>query len=181
MSENKSTKQRLARMHESLGIPEDYAETCSLPLCEEPAELVDTEPDFYQRPQRLTPEAFAAWSRMRDAAHREGISLFLISAFRGYQYQHDLIAGKLQEGRGIGEILRVNAAPGHSEHHSGRAVDLGTLGCDALSEKFENTQAYQWLIEKAAGFGFSLSYPRDNPFGIEFEPWHWCYQGEQLP
>lgn len=181
MSENKSTKQTLARMHESLGIPEDYATSCLLPLCEEPPELVDTELDFYRRPQRLTPEALSAWSRMREAAHREGISLFLISAFRGYQYQHDLIAGKLQEGRGIEEILRVNAAPGHSEHHSGRAVDLGTLGCDALSEDFENTQAYQWLNEKAAGFGFRLSYPRGNPFGIDFEPWHWCYQGEQLP
>lgn len=181
MSQTKDTQATLARMHRALGIPRDYADTCLLPLCEEPLELVDTELDFYQRPQRLTPAAFSAWSRMREAAHSEGISLFLISAFRGYQYQHDLIAGKLKQGQDIEEILRVNAAPGHSEHHSGRAVDLGTLGCDALSEEFENTEAYQWLIDQAADYGFRLSYPRGNPFGIDFEPWHWCFEGKQLP
>ena len=143
--------------------------------------MVDTELDFYQRPQRLTPAAFAAWSSMREAATAQRVSLFLISAFRGYQYQHDLIATKLQKGLGIEEILRVNAAPGHSEHHTGRAVDLGTLGCDALCEEFENTKAFQWLETHAAGFGFSLSYPRDNPYGIDYEPWHWCFKGAELP
>ena len=176
MSENRETQSNLARLHKALGIPADYAASCSLPLCAEPPELVDTELDFYQRPQRLTPAAFSAWSAMRDAATEQGVSVFLISAFRGYQYQHDLIAAKLEKGQGIEEILRVNAAPGHSEHHSGRAVDLGTLGCGALTEEFENTNAYQWLVENAGSFGFHLSYPRGNPHGIDFEPWHWCFR-----
>ena len=115
---------------------------------------------------------------MRDAATSQGISLFLISAFRGYQYQHDLIARKLEKGQAIEAILQVNAAPGYSEHHTGRAVDLGTMGCEAFSENFGKTLAYQWLIEHSTSYGFSLSYPRDNPFGIDFEPWHWCYGGE---
>ena len=25
-------------------------------------------------------------------------------------------------------------------------------------------------------FGFHLSYPRDNPHGIAYEPWHWCWR-----
>ena len=25
--------------------------------------------------------------------------------------------------------------------------------------------------------GFVLSYPRDNPHGIVYEPWHWCWRG----
>ena len=178
MSDNKETRSILAQLHQALGIPVDYSASCSLPLCTEPAELVDTELDFYRRPQRLTPAAFSAWSAMRAAATEQDVSLFLISAFRGYQYQHDLIAAKLASGQSIEEILRVNAAPGHSEHHSGRAVDLGTLGCDALSEKFENTIAYQWLTVNANAFGFHLSYPRANPHGIDFEPWHWCYRAE---
>ena len=168
----------LKQLHEALGIPVDYALSCKLPLCPEPAALVDTELDFYQRQQRLTPAAFSAWSAMREAATASGISLFLISAFRGYQYQHDLIAGKLAKGQAIEDILRVNAAPGYSEHHSGRAVDLGTMGCDALSENFGKTPAYQWLVENAGSYGFSLSYPRGNPYGIDFEPWHWCYSDE---
>ncbi len=171
---------RLEVLHRALGIPSNYADSCKLPLCLEPGTLVDTEPDFYQRPQQLTPQAFAAWFGMRHAATQQGISLFLISAFRGVQYQHDLIARKLRNGRSIEQILRVNAAPGYSEHHTGRAVDVGTLGCDALSVEFEKTDTYQWLEANSETYGFSLSYPRGNPYGIDFEPWHWCYKGQQL-
>jgi D-alanyl-D-alanine carboxypeptidase len=166
----------LQGLHQALGIPPDYAERCKLPLYLEPDVLVDTELDFYQRPQQLTPPAFAAWTGMREAAAQQGIALFLISAFRGVQYQHDLIARKLQGGQSIEQVLRLNTAPGYSEHHSGRAVDLGTLDCDALTVDFEKTKAYQWLGENAGVYGFALSYPRGNPYGIDFEPWHWCFQ-----
>lgn len=176
MSESHEKQLSLKLLQQALGIPSDYAKTCRLPVCVEPPILVDTELDFYQRQQKLTPAAFAAWSVMRDSATRQGLSLFLISAFRGYQYQHDLIAAKMEKGQSLEAILQVNAAPGYSEHHSGRAVDLGTLGCDALSEEFENTEVYQWLVDNAASFGFHLSYPRGNAFGIDFEPWHWCYR-----
>ena len=98
MTTTDDAKTILARLHQALGIPSDYAESCKLPLCIEPATLVNTELDFYQREQRLTPAAFLAWSRMREAALGQEISLFLISAFRGYQYQHDLIAKKLATG-----------------------------------------------------------------------------------
>lgn len=178
MSKNVESQLSLKQLQQGLGIPANYAQSCALPLCHEPSELVDTELDFYQRQQKLTPAAFSAWSKMREEATSQGVSLFIISAFRGYQYQHDLIAAKLEKGQTIEAILRVNAAPGYSEHHSGRAVDLGTMGCDALSENFEKTIAYQWLVEYSKSYGFSLSYPRDNPFGIDFEPWHWCYTQE---
>lgn len=178
MSSNDDILPSLKRLHQTLGIPADYAETCRLPLCTEPTSLVDTELDFYERPQRLTPAAFSAWTSMRKQATEQNISLFLISAFRGYQYQHDLIAGKLEKGQQIESVLRVNAAPGYSEHHSGRAVDVGTMGCSALSEEFEKTSAYQWLEINANKYGFHLSYPRNNPYGIDFEPWHWCYLDE---
>ena len=167
---------QLRRLHEALGIPEQYVGQCKLPLCREPAELVDTELDFYQRPQKLTEDAFAAWTAMKTAAAEQGVSLFLISAFRGLQYQHDLIARKLQEGRTLEQILTVNAAPGFSEHHSGRAIDVGTLNCDAVVLEFENTDAFQWLKENAGSFDFYMSYPRNNPYGIDYEPWHWCFQ-----
>ena len=164
-------------IHADLGIPKDYLQECDLPLCPEPVALVDTELDFYQRPQRLTAEAFAAWQDMRTAAAKDGVTLFLISAFRDIEYQANLIANKLDKGQAIDEILQVNAAPGFSEHHTGRAVDIGTPGCDALVTEFENTHAFQWLKENAGVFGFVLSYPPDNSLGIIYEPWHWCFQG----
>lgn len=169
---------RVLELHEALGISENYARACKLPPCREPVKLVDTELDFYQRPQKLTAAAFEAWTAMKTAATEQGFSLFLISAFRGLQYQHDLISRKLREGRTLEQVLAVNAAPGFSEHHTGRAIDLGTLGCDAVTLEFENTNAFQWLKENAAGFDFYMSYPHDNDYGIDYEPWHWCFQSQ---
>jgi len=73
------------------------------------------------------------------------------------------------------EILRVSAAPGYSEHHSGRALDLTTPGFAPVEEEFERSDAFAWLRRRAADFRFRLSYPRDNVHGIAYEPWHWCF------
>lgn len=173
--------QRIQAAHAALGIAPDYLARCSQPLCKEPDELVDTELDYYGRPQRLTPATFQAWTSMRQAAIAAGVDLFLISAFRSLQYQTDLIARKLEKGLVLEQILAVNAAPGFSEHHTGRALDLGTSGCDALVEEFEHTKAFQWLRKEAKRFGFHLSYPRGNRFGIDYEPWHWCFQESTGP
>jgi D-alanyl-D-alanine carboxypeptidase len=162
-------------IHQALGIPAGYSNSCNLPFCEEPSQLVATERDFYDRPQQLTPESFAAWTAMKLAADNKQVDIFLISAYRSTQYQADLFAKKLSSGMTIEEVLTVNAAPGFSEHHTGRAVDIGTHGCDALVEVFENTTAFQWLEENSAAFGFTMSYPRNNVFGIVYEPWHWCF------
>ena len=167
---------RLRKLHRELGIPEDFLESTRLPLYSEPEDLIDTELDYYQRPQKLTPATHLAWIAMRQAAALEGVNLHLISAFRGIEYQCELIRKKLEAGSALDEILSVVAAPGFSEHHTGRALDLNTDDCAVLQEEFENTVAFQWLTKRARDFGFVLSYPRDNPLGIVYEPWHWCYQ-----
>ena len=169
---------RLRKAHQELGIPDEFLENPGLPLCIEPESLVDTEPDYYQRPQRLTAAAHSAWLAMRQAAATDGVILHLISAYRGIDYQSELIRKKLQKGEQLEDILAVVAAPGFSEHHTGRAIDLNTDDCAVLEEEFENTIAFQWLKERAGEFGFVLSYPRDNPWGIAYEPWHWCFQPE---
>ncbi len=73
------------------------------------------------------------------------------------------------------EIFRVSAPPGCSEHHTGRAVDIGTPHCKVLDEEFEQTEAFDWLVRFAGKFGFRLSYPRGNSCGYAYEPWHWCF------
>lgn len=172
----KSYFDRLRKLHDSLGIPKEYLDSCKLPLCLEPASLKETELDFYDRPQRLTPNALTAWTSMKDAASREGCVIFLISAFRDLEYQYDVIARKVDQGRSLEEVLRVNAAPGYSEHHTGRAIDIGTVNCDALIEEFDKTPAFLWLERNAAQFGFVMTYPKKNASQIDYEPWHWCFQ-----
>jgi D-alanyl-D-alanine carboxypeptidase len=91
------------------------------------------------------------------------------------QRQVDIIRGKLDNGLAIDTILRSSAPPGYSEHHTGRAIDINTPGCDPLEGVFEETAAFRWLTVHAPRFGFTMSYPRENPWGYIPEPWHWCY------
>ena len=162
------------RLHEELGIPADYGEARGLPHFPEAAELVEVGPNLVGRMQRLTPETAAAWQAMVSAAADDGIRLLIVSGFRDFEYQAGLIRRKLEAGEDIREILKVNAAPGYSQHHTGCAVDIATPGSRPLTEEFEESEAFAWLGNRAAEFGFSMTYPRDNPQGFIYEPWHWA-------
>src|SRR2546428_9842143 len=99
-----------------------------------------------------------------------------VSAFRSLQYQRQIFERKIKAGDSLEDILKVNAPPGYSEHHTGRAVDLTTPGCPPLAEEFERSAAFAWLVRHAHRFGFAMTYPRENRFGIAYEPWHWAAQ-----
>lgn len=114
---------------------------------------------------------------MSRAARRDGIELFLVSGYRSVERQAEMIRRRLKRGKTLEEILAVCAPPGFSEHHTGRAVDLGARGAPVREAGFAETAAFRWLEGDAAHWGFFLSYPRDNVQGFEFEPWHWCYRG----
>lgn len=165
----------LPALHRELGIPEDYATERRLPRCDEPSSdelrVIAIEP----RTIELIAPAADAWAKLRAAAAAEGITLIPISGFRSIARQSENIRGKLAQGRAIDEILRLSAAPGFSEHHTGRALDLGTPGETDLEESFASTTAFEWLTRRAAEFGFHLSYPHGNAHGIAYEPWHWCW------
>jgi D-alanyl-D-alanine carboxypeptidase len=133
--------------------------------------------DIYQREQRLIPNAAQAWETMCVAAASDNVQLQVVSAYRSADYQAGIIRRKLEKGQEISEILRVSAAPGFSEHHSGRAVDITTPAYPVLEEAFETSQAFSWLQASAAEFNFNMSFPRDNPHGVAYEPWHWAWQG----
>lgn len=167
----------IARVHRELGISADYARARRLPLQPEARRLVSIGPDIYQREQRLLPAAANAWREMVLAAAADGVELQLVSAFRPVDYQAGILRRKLEKGQSLDAILRVSAAPGYSEHHSGRAVDVTTPGCAVLEEEFEGSPAFAWLQRRAGEFGFRLSYPRDNPHGVAYEPWHWAWWG----
>lgn len=161
------------RLH-ALGLDADaYATRTGLPLVPEPAWLAHAGFDRYRRPLWLHPQAARAWAGLRAAALRDGIALDAVSGYRSHDYQLGIFERKRARGHAVDDILTVNAAPGYSEHHSGRALDIGTPGEPPAEESFERTDAFAWLQREAAGHGFRMSYPRDNPHGIVYEPWHW--------
>jgi D-alanyl-D-alanine carboxypeptidase len=114
---------------------------------------------------------------MKSAASEAGAALYLVSAFRSFDRQCEILRAKLAAGQSLEEILGVSAPPGYSEHHTGRAVDIGASADDPLDEAFERTDAYAWLLANGARFGYALSYPRGNRYGYRYEPWHWLYRG----
>ncbi|OKH15098.1 D-alanyl-D-alanine carboxypeptidase [[Limnothrix rosea] IAM M-220] len=130
---------------------------------------------------KLRPAAAEKYRQMAAAARRDGISLSLISGFRSIEEQKYLFfTVREQRAQDISQRAEVSAPPRHSEHHTGYAVDIGDANVPGtnLSESFENTAAFRWLESNAARFSFELSFPRGNPQGIAYEPWHWRFVGD---
>ena len=174
---------RIKAIHKALGIPESYVKEFGIPLQEEATELVDIGNDIYGRPQQVAAIVAQPWRQLKSKAKSDGIELQLVSAFRSVDRQQGIVQRKIDNGIGMADILRVSAAPGYSEHHTGRALDLTTPGYAALEEEFENSSAFAWLRQNASEFSFYMSYPRDNTYGIAYEPWHWAFlpPGSDLP
>lgn len=167
----------------SLGIPADYAEARQLPIQREAQALITIGRTADRRLIKLTPSAAAAWRRLHAAAARADIALRPISGFRSIARQTAIIRRKLAAGNPLAEILKLVAAPGCSEHHTGCAIDISTPEDPSLEEHFARTPAFRWLKKNAGRFGFYLSYPRRNRHRIGYEPWHWCWRptGRQRP
>jgi len=167
----------LQRLHE-LGLDEEaYARETGLALVPEPSTLAFAGFDRYRRPLWLRAAVARAWQAMRSSALRDELVLEAISGYRSHDYQLGIFRRKLARGQSVPEILRVNAAPGFSEHHGGHVLDISTPGEPAAEESFEGTPAFAWLSSHAGEFGFEMSYPRGNAHGIDYEPWHWRWAG----
>lgn len=163
----------------ALGISEESIAARGLPRCEEATDLESAEIGPDGRDHLLIPCAAEAWRRLKAAALADGITLFIVSAFRSVDRQAEIVRRKLDAGFSTKDVLAVCAPPGFSEHHTGRALDLSTRGSRTLEEEFEQTAAYAWLQLNGGKFGYRLSYPVDNPWGYQYEPWHWCFHDAQ--
>jgi D-alanyl-D-alanine carboxypeptidase len=143
------------------------------PCFREPCDLISIGQDQCGRDAFLVPDAAQAWLAMRTRAGESEVILLVVSAFRSIARQEEIVRKKLQLGLSWDEILKVNAYPGFSEHHTGTAIDIATPDCPQLIEAFERTSAFRWLEQNAGQFGFKMTYPRGNSLGISYEPWHW--------
>ena len=150
---------------DSLGISPQLIAGRSLALCEEASDLVAADIDGNGTEHRLVPAAAIAWRSMKAAASSDGVTLQIVSAFRSVDHQAEIIRRKLRAGLSLQQILAVNAPPGFSEHHCGRAIDITTTGARPLEHEFDGTAAFQWLSRRASSFGFTLSYPLNNRQG----------------
>lgn len=160
----------------SLGISNESIKARGLCEHEEASTLVIAETGIKGRDYFLIPLAAEAWRAMKSAALADNVEIFIVSAFRSVDRQAEIIQQKIDAGESIESVITICAPPGFSEHHTGRAIDISTPGCRSLEIEFDQTSAYHWLNKHAAKFGYYLTYPINNPWGYQYEPWHWCFK-----
>jgi D-alanyl-D-alanine carboxypeptidase len=177
LSAHRTAPSRRAGHTPGFVIPKNYASSRHLTRQREARTLVSVgpAPDDGQL-VRLAPLAAIAWRRMRAAASLDGIVLLPLSGFRSVARQTEIIRAKLAAGQSLESILEFVMAPGFSEHHTGRALDIGSPDSITIDGRFGHTAAFRWLRRQAGKFGFHLSFPRRNHHGIGYEPWHWCWR-----
>jgi len=122
------------------------------------------------------------YTAMCAAAARDDVWFWVASGYRSVDEQEEVLARAVEDNRKAGmdskkareEALRTIAEPGHSEHHTGLAIDLNDV-----SDGFESTKAYAWLQEHSAEYGFVQRYKegKSHITGIDNESWHYRYVG----
>lgn len=118
-------------------------------------------------------EANAALRRLQAGAERAGFSMPLLSGFRSFDTQ-DKLYRRYAATDGVAAANTYSAWPGHSEHQTGLAFDVGKI-----SNGFGNTPAGKWLAAHAHEYGFIIRYPKgkESITGYQYEPWHVRYLG----
>ena len=122
-------------------------------------------------------------------AEKEGLKIMICSAYRSVDYQEkvfgDSMKQRVKDGMGYWdayvETTKNVAVPGTSEHGLGLALDLISSEYEELDEKQQETPEAKWLAENCYKYGFILRYPPEKTHitGINYEPWHYRYVGEE--
>ncbi|MCI8466134.1 MAG: M15 family metallopeptidase [Lachnospiraceae bacterium] len=103
-----------------------------------------------------------------------------VSGYRTLKEQTDIWNRSLAE-YGQAFTKAYVALPGHSEHQTGLAIDLGIKKkeIDFLRPDFPDSGICRMFKKKAPQYGFIHRYPsgRENITGINHEPWHFRYVG----
>lgn len=124
--------------------------------------------------------AVAQLNKMIKGAKEEiGKKIMSVSGFRSYDYQKGLY-NKYVKRDGEKKASMYSAKPGHSEHQTGLAFDIG--GVDKkhwVTDSFADTEEAKWLKDNAHRYGFILRYPKGKTdiTGYKYEPWHFRYIG----
>ena len=93
-----------------------------------------------------------AYLRMRKAARKVGVHMYVVSGFRSMASQRHLYHCYVTHSCNGGNLAAV---PGYSNHQSGHALDLNT----------SSSGVYSYLVNHGHAFGFRRTVPS--------EKWHW--------
>lgn len=137
-----------------------------------PEDLVEVPVEHTWAPELRQEASDAVVAMFAAAAEEADYYLASNSAYRDYDTQAELY--------GDGDDP-TTAPPGHSEHQTGLAMDIGTEG-GCTFECMDDSEEGEWLQANAYRFGFILRYPADKVdiTGYPHESWHFRYVGVDL-
>ncbi len=110
--------------------------------------------------------------QMLSDAAAAGYPMYLVSTYRTIEYQEGLFSRKVNEYISAGydeESAKIEAAqwvaiPGTSEHNLGLAADIVSSTWyntnSDLTQEFENTEHFKWLLENSPKYGFFISFQK---------------------
>lgn len=131
---------------------------------------------------KLRQDAASALEQLISGAADKNLKLLLVSGYRSYTTQNSVFNGFVKSD-GLAQAEAASARPGHSEHQTGLAADLGATSrkCELLI-CFGDMAEGKWLADNAYKYGFIIRYlkGKEKLTGYQYEPWHLRYVGVGL-
>ena len=144
-------------------------------------ELISVEDMEGSREYLIEKKTCEAFLRLQaDMLESTGYQIGLISVYRTIATQEKTWAN-YEEKYGLEYTKKYVAIPGHSEHHTGLAIDVGFVVDGKLVRTAPNLlkldHLFKPLQEKLPAYGFILRYPvgKEDITKIGYEPWHFRY------
>ncbi len=128
----------------------------------------------------LNRAALDSFNWMMEAFYKASgkYDVMLVSGYRDLEFQQQLLDQRIaSQGEEVAKMFV--AMPGHSEHHSGLAVDLNVYTDAGESFTIDTDENYQWVFDHAWEYGWILRYQahKTEITGTADEPWHFRYVG----
>ena len=128
--------------------------------------------------EKKTYEAFL--KLQADVRENDGLEIALLNSYRSIETQEEVFR-RYETQFGLEYASKYAARPGHSEHHTGLAIDVSFWQNGQLTHGAQELLALDGLFrvvhKKLAKYGFLLRYPKGKEAitSINYEPWHYRY------
>ena len=142
-------------------------------------EVMSSKPIFIQK------DVLSAFIKMREAAAKENVNLYIVSGTRTFSDQkaiwerkwNSLISTNSDSLSVAREILKFSSMPGTSRHHWGTDIDLVSVD-PVYFESGDGDKMFKWLVTHAGEYGFCQVYSSKEETqrtGYSMEKWHWSF------
>lgn len=130
---------------------------------------------------RIEKKTYEAFLKLReDLLKNDGIQAELVSVYRTIELQEAIFEDYTNR-FGLEYATKYAARPGHSEHHTGFAIDVGIMQdgklLSEIAELLQVDDLFKIIHGKLPEYGFILRYPdgKKDITKTGYEPWHFRY------